>query len=100
MRKSSTEQPCEDPDHPEEVQANAFTRDGLIPPKFWKNFGKSLVETRDESVIKDAAERLSVSPAIIAGRVRWEMRDYTRFTDLVGNKKVRFQFPEYDCVRG
>jgi len=84
-----TEQLHEDPEHPQEAEANAFARDMLIPPEFWEHTGPHLLATQEEDEIIAAAEELGIGVAIIAGRIRWETGDYSRLSHLVGNKKVR-----------
>ncbi|MGB6422514.1 MAG: hypothetical protein WBD56_16770 [Anaerolineales bacterium] len=78
-----------------ENEANAFTRDMLFLHEVWEEVGEDLIEAQDERPLLDIPERITISPAIVAGRVRWESGDYSRFTTLVGYKKVRKQFTEY-----
>ena len=35
------------------------------------------------------AEKLGASPAVVAGRIRKERKDYSKFSELVGQGKVR-----------
>ena len=91
-----TEQAEVAPDQPQEAEANSFARDMLIPPNFWEQAGPRLKTTQDEDEIIGAAEELGIGVEIIAGRVRWETGDYSRFSDLVGYRKVRTQFPEFE----
>lgn len=42
--------------------------------------------------IIEFADELGISPAVVAGRVRQEIKDYSKFTDLVGQGKVRKLF--------
>jgi HTH-type transcriptional regulator/antitoxin HigA len=37
---------------------------------------------------------LQISPAVVAGRIRHERRNYSLFSNLVGYRQVRTQFPE------
>ena len=90
-----TEHPLDDPGYPQENEANAFTRDMLFLHEVWEEVGEDLIEAQDERPLLDIAERITISPAIVASRVRWESGDYSRFTTLVGYKKVRIQFTEY-----
>jgi HTH-type transcriptional regulator / antitoxin HigA len=87
-----TESVSEDPELPQEIEADRFTRDALVPAEFWEQAGSALIEAQDAETILEAARTLGVGPEIIAGRVRWESGDYTRFTELVGNKKIRSKF--------
>jgi len=74
-----------------EQEADRWALDRLIAPGEW-NDGIKWCETHYEVV--EAAERLRISPAIIAGRVRWETREYRRLSRLVGHGEVRRHFPE------
>lgn len=75
--------------NPQEVEANRLATDLLIPADLWNQEKDTLLDTTDEAVVIDFADRLNVSPAIVAGRVRWESGDFSRFTNLIGNKSVR-----------
>jgi HTH-type transcriptional regulator / antitoxin HigA len=86
----------EDPEHPQEAQANTFTRDMLIPPSFWEQVGPDLIAAQENEPLITTAGKLGVGIEIIAGRVRWESGDYSRFTDLVSHNQVRSQFPEFN----
>ncbi|HQI05891.1 MAG TPA: helix-turn-helix domain-containing protein [bacterium] len=72
-----------------EVAADKFALNAFIPLKTW-NKNKELLLTKTD-VIK-FSEQLGISPAVVAGRIRKEESDYTKFSDLVGNGKVREQF--------
>jgi len=85
---------CED-DDPREVEANAFARDRLIPDAIWQDAGPRILASGEEQDILDLAEQLAISPAIIAGRIRWERHDYTVYSALVGNREVRKHFGDY-----
>ena len=91
-----TDQAHEDPQHPQEAQANAFTRNMLVPPGFWEQYGPDLIAAQENDAIIHAAGKLGVGVEILAGRVRWESGDYSRFSDLVGYQQVRSQFPEFN----
>jgi len=86
-----TELPDHDTCLPEEDEANRFAREKLIPQKAW---WQDLTAVNKEAIVQKA-EDFKLSPAIIAGQVRYEMNDYSLFSDLVGHKKVREQFAEY-----
>ena len=81
-----------DDDDAKEAEANRLARDAFIPRALWKRseaFLRPSVET-----IQALANKLHVSPAIVAGRLRREKTGYATFTKLVGNKQVRRLFPE------
>lgn len=84
---------CEDED-PREAEANAFARDRLVPDTVWQQEGPRLLASVDDQDVLDLAERLEISPAIIAGRIRWEMKNYAVLTPLVGNGAVRCLFQD------
>lgn len=73
-----------------EKEADAFAAEALIDPKRWRASGLATRPTREG--VLDLANELRISPAIPAGRVRFETRDYKLFPDLVGNGRVRCLF--------
>jgi HTH-type transcriptional regulator / antitoxin HigA len=74
-----------------EEDADRWALDRLVPPQEW-NDGIKWLERPDDVI--EAADRLRISPAIIAGRVRWETREYRRLSRLVGHGEARRHFPE------
>ena len=80
--------------NPEEQEANAFAQDVLIPAQTWAQHQEALIASNRELVL-DVSEALQISPAIVAGRIRYETGDYRRLRSLVGFRKVREQFSEY-----
>jgi HTH-type transcriptional regulator / antitoxin HigA len=78
-----------------EAEANAFTRDMLIPAEIWDQIASDLVQGDNEGYVVEVAERLKVSPAVVAGRARWESEDYSMYGGLLGNHQVREQFQDY-----
>ena len=78
-------------DHPEEREADEFARNLLIPEDVWQRQAGRMENASHEDVTQ-LAEQLQISPAIVAGRVRWETGDFKRFHSLVGNKKVKELF--------
>ena len=81
-------------DDPAEQQADALTRSMLIPDPVWAEKGPALCADPQEWLVVEVAEQLGLSPAILAGRVRWELGNYTILTSLVGNGEVRRLFPD------
>ncbi len=69
-----------------ENEADAFANDALIPSEIWEE-GKHAI-TRERDVVR-LAETLGVSPAIVAGRWRWEFKNYIKFSSLIGQGEVR-----------
>ncbi len=84
-----------EPDDPREREANNFAQDMLIPPEIWTEKQSVLLPDPSERAVLTFAEALRISPAIIAGRIRWETKDYGLLSPLVGSRKVREQFEEY-----
>ncbi len=71
-----------------ERAADELAREALLPARIWDLFEHK--DDRDQ--INKLADRLRIHPAIIAGRIRWERRNYRILSDLVGNKQVRKLF--------
>lgn len=70
-----------------EAEANAFAKDGLIPRDLWLR--SDAYRLGSEGSVLNLARQLGVHPAIVAGRIRYERRDFRIFTDLVGVGGVR-----------
>jgi len=87
-----TDQPCEiggDDKQGTNIQqmeecADKAARDSLIPPEVWRSVGRSLFGVRDAGIVRNIAQQRQLSPAVLAGRVRWETQNYTLFQDLLG----------------
>jgi HTH-type transcriptional regulator/antitoxin HigA len=85
-------------DAPEDVrerEANAFAQKMLIPEDIWEQVCSPLLDEPSERSVRKVAEELRISPAIVAGRIRWETQEYTQLGKLVGARQVREQFEEY-----
>lgn len=76
----------------QEVEANRLGMDIYIPTNVWTAVRETLIATMDEYAVIDLAQELSISPAIIAGRLRWESGNYALFSDLLGVGSVRKLF--------
>jgi HTH-type transcriptional regulator / antitoxin HigA len=79
--------------HPQEDEADEFARNLLIPAGEWERIRDQAASISRQEVLA-MADRLQVSPAIVAGRIRWALGDFSRFSDLIGNKKVKRLFDE------
>ena len=79
----------------EEQEANAFARDTLLPAQAWTRHAAALTAGEHEQLVLELAEEIQISPAIVAGRIRYETGDYRRCGSLVGHHRVREQFSEY-----
>lgn len=76
----------------QEVAADMIAQNVFIPRERWESFCAHRVSTM--SICALAAE-LSLSPAIVAGRYRFETKNYRVFTALVGHGEVRRLFPSF-----
>lgn len=70
-----------------ERDADRWATDALIPSEIWHAAG--MERNPSTRKILDLAANLRISPAIPAGRIRKEKRNYRIFSGLVGYKKVR-----------
>jgi HTH-type transcriptional regulator / antitoxin HigA len=70
-----------------EAEANAFAKDGLIPRDLWLRSDAYRLGTAGS--VLSLANQIGVHPAIVAGRIRYERRDFRIFSDLVGMGGVR-----------
>jgi HTH-type transcriptional regulator / antitoxin HigA len=89
-----TDQPNDEPNDQEENEANEFTRDMFIPPEVWRQAAQILAIEPNEGYLLEVAESLRINPAIIAGRARWETKNFSMYNNLLGNHQVREQFVE------
>ncbi len=74
-----------------ELEANRVARDALISRAGWRRSDLSGSATRDR--ILQFAREQKIHPAIVAGRVRRETKNFRVFGDLVGQDQVRRLFP-------
>jgi len=78
-------------DDPKEKEADLVSGDVLIPRRIWKTSRANVQKTA--SGINELAKQLSIHPAIVAGKIRFESHDYTIFNEFVGHNQVRNLFP-------
>jgi HTH-type transcriptional regulator / antitoxin HigA len=81
-----------DDDDAKEAEANRLARDIFIPRMHWKR-SEAFLHPSAETV-RALADKLHISPAIIAGRLRREKTGFSVLGKLVGNHQVRRLFPE------
>lgn len=76
----------------QELEANRLSMGLLIPDEIWETEKATLVATMDEHALIELAQELDISPAIVAGRIRWESGNFALFNDLLGVKSVKRLF--------
>ena len=77
---------------PREAEADEWAEEALIPRATWE---ASAVRERPTPIaVLDLAQALHVHPAIVAGRVRHERRNYRLLSQFVGTGEVRRQFTD------
>ena len=77
-----------------EAEANRLAREAFIPRVLWRRSDAYTSPSKD--TIEKFAKELKIHPAIIAGRLRWESRNYGLFSDMVGQNQVRHFFRNYE----
>jgi HTH-type transcriptional regulator/antitoxin HigA len=75
-----------------EKEANELAAEILLPRAVWRR--SEAFRSPSTKAIQTLASELKISPAIVAGRVRHERKNYSLFSALVGYRQVRAQFPE------
>lgn len=70
-----------------EIQANRFSKFTLVNKVSWRNCKPKY--TKKESDVLEYANQIGVHPAIVAGLLQREMRDYTIFRSIVDATDVR-----------
>ena len=74
-----------------EIEADALARNSFMPRKEWER--SDVFFEPSEQSIHEHAKRWMIHPSIIAGRIRYETRNYYRFRQFVGYNEVRSHFP-------
>ena len=82
----------ENDDDAKEAEANRLAKEAFIPRSLWKR-SEAFLRPSAES-IRMLADKLNVSPAVIAGRLRREKVGYSALSRLVGQRQVRKLFPD------
>ncbi|MAT45330.1 MAG: DNA-binding protein [Anaerolineaceae bacterium] len=78
-----------------EIQADQMASEALIPKDLWQNAIARFTKT--EKAVRNFAKKLQISPAIVAGRIRYETQNFSILKDMVGFGELRNQFPESIC---
>lgn len=73
-----------------EQEANKFASDLLVPDELWSRSPARIAKTSPP--VENLAKQLSIAPAIIYGRIRFERNNYTIFSDKIGRGAVRKLF--------
>lgn len=77
-----------------ESEANDFASSHLIPNDLWRQWRRANSGIVSKEEIRIFADRLGISPAIVAGRLRWEAGDYLKYSAMLGNKTVKNLFQQ------
>lgn len=73
-----------------EEEANRFASNLLVPEEQWSRSPARIAKSSQP--IENLAKQLNIAPAIIYGRIRFERKNYTLFSDKVGRGSVRKLF--------
>ena len=86
---------------PREIQADEWAEEALIPRALWNT--SAVRERPTPMAVMHLATALQVHPAIVAGRIRYERRNYRLLSQFVGTNEVRRQFavaaPSFGAVQ-
>lgn len=77
---------------PREKEADELALSVLVPQNEWKNSPASIVPSPDAA--KSLAKKLSIHPAIVAGKMRYEKKHFHFLNSLIGKGEVQKLFPE------
>ena len=75
---------------PKEDEADAWAEQALIPEEVWQT--SRVKDQPSPLVVMELAQRLSIHPAIVAGRIRHETRNFRLLSHFVGTGAVRRHF--------
>lgn len=73
-----------------EEDADNFASECLIPKAVWENSG--ILENPSPMAVMSLAQEVGIHPAIVAGRARYELKNYRLLSQFVGAGKVRQLF--------
>ncbi|MFQ5944392.1 MAG: hypothetical protein ACE5JF_12650 [Anaerolineales bacterium] len=77
---------------PREADSDRLAMDALIPSELWRSIADAVEFNQDSALA--IANDLTIHPAIVAGRMQFEAKNYRILSRLVGHRKVRRLFPE------
>jgi HTH-type transcriptional regulator/antitoxin HigA len=75
---------------PKELQADEWAEEALVPRKIWET--SVAREHPTPMAVISLANALQIHPAIVAGKIRHERRNYRLLSQFVGTGEVRRQF--------
>lgn len=75
---------------PKEIQADEWAEDALIPRAIWET--SAVRQQATPMSVINLANALQIHPAIVAGRIRHEQRNYRLLSQFVGTGEVRPHF--------
>ena len=75
---------------PREAQADEWAEEALVPRVAWD--ASAVRERPTPMAVMNLAKALQVHPAVIAGKIRYERRNYRLLSQFVGTGEVRRQF--------
>ena len=81
-----------------EREADELAEQALIDKDIWVRFG--FPDAATNLRVAELAMEADVHPSVVAGRVRFETRNYRRFGSLVGSGEVRRMFPRDGVYTG
>lgn len=70
-----------------EKQANKLAKELLIPRHIWRNCACKY--NRDENILLEFASQNKVHPAIVAGLLRYEFKDYSLYSRIINSIDTR-----------
>ena len=78
-------------DDEREREADECAEEALVPGDKWRK--SAAMEQRSAGAAEELAKQLGIHPAIVAGRIRYEFKEYRLMNNLIGHRQVRKHFP-------
>jgi len=73
-----------------EEEADKMAQNALIPKKYWEQVDLGVKDLSKE--VMNLADQLKIHPAIVAGRIRFEMKNYRILSQFICSNKVSSLF--------
>ena len=83
---------------PKEAEADEWAEEALVPHEIWET--SEARRTPTPMSVVNLSKVLQVHPAIVAGKVRYEHRNYRLLSQLVGTGQIRRQLGLAACTSG